>query len=54
MDLVVYQMMQLQVMHVPDSNRTVEKLSRTAIAQAHFTVACQRNSLPQLSVLSVI
>ncbi len=38
MDLIVYQMMELQVMHVADRYRTVKVLSGTAVTKPYFTV----------------
>ena len=32
MDLIVYQVMELQVMHVSDGNRAVEELSGTSVS----------------------
>src|SRR5699024_2483074 len=54
MDLVVYQMMQLQIMHMSDGYRTVEIFSRTAVTQTYLSVSGERHALPQLSVLSVV
>ena len=53
MDLIVYQMMQLQIMHMPDRNGAVEVLARPSVAQSYLAVARQRNAFPYLAVLSV-
>ena len=53
MDLIVYQMMQLQIMHVSDGYRAVEILTGTAISQTYFTVSGDRYAFPYFSVLSV-
>ncbi len=50
MDLIIYQMMQFQVVHVSDCNRAVEVFAGTSISQADFTVASDRNALPEFSV----
>ena len=39
MDLVVYQMMQFQIMHVSDCYRAVEVLSCTSVTKTNFTVS---------------
>ena len=54
MDLIVYQMMQLQVMHVSDGRRAVEVLSGTSVTQQHLSVSGNRNALPQRSVVTVL
>ena len=53
MDLIVNQVMQLQVMHVTDGYRAVEVLAGTSVTQSYFTVAAERNALPQLTVLQM-
>ena len=53
MNLIINQMMQFQVMHVSDCNRAVEVLAGTSISQADFTVASDRNALPEFSVLQM-
>ena len=53
MDLIVYQMMQLQVVHVADGYSTVKVLSGTAVAQPYLTIPADGNALPQISVVSV-
>ena len=54
MDLIVYQVMQLHVMHETDRCRVVELFARTAIAQLYLAVGCDRNALPLFSVVTVI
>ena len=54
MNLIVYQMMQLQIMHVADGRLAVKRLAGTSVAELNFTVAVDRNALPYLSVVSVI
>ena len=54
MDLIIYQMMELQVVHVSDGDRRIEILTRSAIPQSHLAVSGDRHALPQLSVLSVL
>ena len=54
MDLVVYQMVKFQVMHVSDGNRGIEELTRTSVAQADLTVSRDRHALPELSVIPVL
>ena len=54
MDLIVYQMMQFQIMHVSDGYGAVKVLTRSAVTQTDLTVAGDRYALPQLSVLSVV
>ena len=53
MNLIVNQMMQLQIMHVSDRNRAVEIFAGTSVAKPYFTVAAERNSLPQFSVVQM-
>src|SRR5699024_7178744 len=53
-DLVVYQMMQLQIVHVSDRYRAVKIFSGPAVAETHFTVAGNGNALPQRSVSLVL
>src|SRR5699024_7755554 len=50
MDLIIYQVMEFQVMHVSDSYRTVKILSCTSVSQSYLSVSGNGNSLPQLSV----
>ena len=54
MDLIVYKVVQFEVMHVSDRYRAVEELSGTAVAQAHLTVSGERHALPQRSVIPVV
>ena len=54
MDLVIYQMMQLQIVHVSNSYGAVKIFSGTAVAETHFTVAGNGNALPQRSVSLVL
>ena len=54
MDLVIYKVVQFQIMHVSDGYRTVKELSGTSVAQTHFSVSGERHALPELSVLSVV
>ena len=54
MNLIVNQMMQLQIMHVSDRNRTVEILTGTSIAESYFTVTAERYTLPQFSVIQML
>ena len=53
MDLIIYQMMELQVVHVSDGYRAVKIFSGTAVAQADFTVASKRYAFPERSVLQM-
>ena len=53
MDLIVYQMMQLQIMHMTDRNRTVKILAGSSVAQSYLTITGDRNTLPELAVISV-
>ena len=53
MDLVVYQVVQLQIMHVSDGNGAVEELAGPPVAQAHLTVAADGHTLPELAVFQV-
>ena len=39
MDLIIYQVMQLQVMHMSDRYRTVEVLSGTSVTQTNLSVS---------------
>ena len=54
MDLIVYQMVQLQIVHVSDGNRAVEIFSCTAVTQTHLTVSGDRHAFPEFSVLTVV
>ena len=54
MDLIVYQMMELQVVHMSDGDRRIEILACSAIPQSHLAVSGDRYALPQLSVFSVL
>ena len=47
-------MMELQIMHVSDGNRTVEIFSRPAVPQTNLAVTGNGNALPHLSVVSVL
>ena len=54
MDLIVNKVMQLQVMHVTDSNSSIEILTCSTITQLNFTITCNRNTLPNASVITVV
>ena len=54
MNLVVYQMMKLQVMHVSDSNRAVKVFSRPAVPQTHLAVSGNGHALPELPVIQIL
>ena len=53
MNLIVNQMVQLQVMHVPNGNSAVKVLAGTAVPQTHLTVPADGHTLPKLPVLQV-
>ena len=53
MDLIVYQMVQLQVMHVSDCYRAVKILSGTAVTKPYLSVPADGHALPEFSVISV-
>ena len=50
MNLIVYQVVQLQIVHVSDGYRAVEIFAGTSVSQSYLTVSGNRNTLPQLSV----
>ena len=54
MDLIIYQMMEFQVMHVANGNRAVEELTGTSVTESYLTISGDRNALPECSVVSVI
>ncbi len=54
MDLVVYQMVEFQVMHVSDRDRAVKILACPSVAQPHLAVSRDRHTFPQLSVRPVL
>ena len=54
MDLIVYQMMQFQVVHVTDSYRAVKVLSCTSVTKSYLTVSGDRNALPECSVSFIL
>ena len=54
MDLVVYQVMQLEVMHVSDGDRVVEEFACAAVLQPYLTVSVDGNALPEFSVITVL
>ena len=54
MDLIIYQMMQFQVVHVTDSYRAVEVLSCTSVTKSYLTISGNRNALPECSVSFVL
>ncbi len=54
MNLIVYQMMQLQVMHVSDCGRAVKRLTCPTVTELNLSVAADRNALPERPVISVI
>src|SRR5699024_4076742 len=53
-DLIIYQMMEFQVMHVSDGYRAVEVFSCTSVSQSYLSISGNRNSLPQFSVSLVL
>ena len=54
MDLIIYQMMQLQVVHVTDSYRAVEVLACSSVTKSYLTVSGDRNALPECSVSFIL
>ena len=54
MDLVVYQMVELQVVHESDRDCTIEVLSGTSVSEADLTVAVDRNAFPFLPVILIL
>ena len=54
MDLVVYQMMELKIMHVADGYRAVKILSGPSVPQPHFTIPRNGHSLPHFPVVPVL
>ena len=53
MNLIINQMVQFQIMHVSDGNGSVKELAGTSIAQAHFTIPADGDTLPQFAVLQM-
>ena len=53
-DLIVYQVMQFQVMHVSDGYRAVEILTGTTVTKSYLTISGKGNSFPKLAVISVL
>ena len=51
MDLIIYQMMQFQVMHVSDSYCAIKVFAGTSITETYFTVTADRYAFPKLSML---
>ena len=54
MDLIVYQMMQLQVMHVTDGRGAVEILAGSSVPEQHLSIGIDGNALPESTVLLVL
>ena len=54
MDLIVYQMMQFQIMHVSDRNRRIEILACPSVTQPYLTITGNLHTFPYLAVFSVI
>ena len=54
MDLIVYQVVKLQVMHVSDGSRAVEILAGAAVAEKDFSVSLDRHALPEGTMLQII
>ena len=54
MDLIVYQMVQLQVVHMADRDRRIKVFSASAVPQPDLSVFCDRNTFPYLAVISVV
>ena len=54
MDLIIYQMMQLQVVHVTDRYRAVEVLACSSVTKSYLTVSGDRNALPECSVSFIL
>ena len=54
MNLIVYQVMQFQVMHVSDCRSSIERLTGTSVAELYLTVSCDINTLPQFSVIQML
>ena len=46
MDLVIHQMVQLQIMHVPDRDRAVKILARPSVTKPYLAVTRDRNPFP--------
>ena len=53
MNLFVYQMVQLQIVHEADGYTVVEGLAAAAVSQLNLTVSAKCNALPFFSVVSV-
>ena len=54
MDLIVYQMVELEVMHVTNGNRRIEVLTGTSVTKLNLTIRTNRNTFPELSVVIII
>ncbi len=54
MDLVIHQVVKLQIIHMSDRGRTVERLTGAAVPQLNLAVPADRNSLPQIPVIPVV
>ena len=54
MDLIVYQMMEFEVMHVADGDRVVKQLTGASVSEPDLAVSGDRNALPQFSVRTVV
>ena len=53
MNLFVYQMVQLQVVHEANGYAVVEGLGASAVSQLNLTVSAKCNALPFFSVVAV-
>ena len=53
MDLIIYQVMQLQVVHESDRGSAVKRKTGTSIAELNLTIGRDRNTLPLLTVIEV-
>ena len=53
MNLVVYQMVQLKVMHEADGNAVVEKFACASVAQLHLAVTADGYAFPFFAVVAV-
>ena len=54
MDLIIYQMMQFQVMHVSDRYRAIKVFTGSTVTKTYLTVSGNGNTLPYSSVISVL
>ena len=54
MDLIVYQMVELEVVHVSDGDRAVKRFSCTSVTKLDLAVRRDRNALPQFPVIAVL